>query len=150
MIVHTIWNKSEALCLHLACIKPEKLYNENKRWHSGSHAMAWAAIFTSVLVGFLRAFTQGCSTLQRHASCFYGHSLGVRETKTTYNYGILCSTFNVDFGYYFLCSIMLCLFPFSQRHHHLCHKGMEKIWTKHRWPIGLHIIGRKLSTNKNR
>lgn len=35
----------EALCL--ACDrKPEKFSNEHKRGHSGSHAMAWAAIST--------------------------------------------------------------------------------------------------------
>ena len=54
-----ILEKKEALCL--SCVrKPEKFSMCDKRRHSGSHAIAWAAITISVIQGFLRTFEQRC------------------------------------------------------------------------------------------
>ena len=45
-------------CAFLASVKPEKLNNRMTRRHSGSHAIAWAAITISSYIGFLRAYTR--------------------------------------------------------------------------------------------
>ena len=45
-------------CAFLASVKPEKLNNRMTRRHSGSHAIAWAAITISSYKGFLRAYTR--------------------------------------------------------------------------------------------
>ena len=48
-----------------------KIFQKNvQRWHSGSHAIAWAAIVTSVHSGFLRTFKLRV-TLQFHAFVVY-------------------------------------------------------------------------------
>ena len=60
------FRKKKKRCAFLASVKPEKLNNRMTRRHSGSHAIAWAAITISSYKGFLRAYTRRCGIAVPH------------------------------------------------------------------------------------
>ena len=49
----TFWNNKKRYA-YLVNWKRRKFHNYTQGWHSGSHAIAWAAITTFVCTGFLR------------------------------------------------------------------------------------------------